>query len=178
MYPQKSSGHKQVSHLNQPAQTPNQARALGHFSWAQKEGLWARTQLSSSGPGGCSCHKASSSLLGDLGSAPWFQESIQHWEDSRPPRLDGSLLTILVVEHPSVLHLECLRRRDVGTPGFGDCTLSRRQEAPPAECQLGWPWVHGCGIRGHAVRGHTSSHLRASGVSLQMTITFLGEPRA
>ena len=57
--PQKSSGHKQVSHLNQNAQTPNQARALGHFSGAQKEGVWARTQLSSSGlslgpAGGCS----------------------------------------------------------------------------------------------------------------------------
>lgn len=27
-------------------------------------------------------------------------------------------------------------------------------------------------------RGHTSSHLGAPGASLQMTITFLGEPRA
>lgn len=170
-----------MSHLNQNAQTPNQARALGHFSWAQKEGMWARTQLSSSGPslgpaGGYSCRKASSSLLGDLGSAPWFQESVQHWEDSRPPRLDWSLLTILVVEHPSVLRLECLKLRGVGTPGCEDCTLSRRQEVPPAECQLGCPWVHGCGIHGRASRGHSSSHLGASGASLQMTITFLGSP--
>ena len=60
---------------------------------------------SASGPPVNARHKASSSLLGDLGLAPWFQESVQHWEDSRPPRLDWSLLTILVVEHPSVLYM-------------------------------------------------------------------------
>lgn len=63
---------------------------------AQKEGVWARTQLSNSGLSLGPAGKASFSLLEHLGSAPWFQESVQHWEDSRPPRLDWSLLTILV----------------------------------------------------------------------------------